>query len=53
MRAASARPAPSSGDYFGIDSDGTSIYTTSVSTYDGGANPSHYQQQWVAKVAIP
>jgi hypothetical protein len=41
------------GDYFGIDSDGTSVYTTSVSTYDGGANPWHYQQQWVAKVAIP
>ncbi|HEY2220006.1 MAG TPA: sialidase family protein [Gaiellaceae bacterium] len=41
------------GDYFGIDSDGTSIYTTSVSTYDGGANPWHYQQQWVAKLAIP
>lgn len=41
------------GDYFGIDSDGTSIYTTSVSTYDGGANPWHYQQQLVAKVAIP
>jgi hypothetical protein len=41
------------GDYFGIDSDGTSLYTTSVSTYDGGDNPSHYQQQWVAKVAIP
>jgi hypothetical protein len=40
-------------DYFGIDSDGTSIYTTSVSTYDGGANPWHYQQQLVAKVAIP
>jgi len=41
------------GDYFGIDSDGTSVYTTSVSTYDAGGNPSHYQQQWVAKVPIP
>jgi hypothetical protein len=41
------------GDYFGIDSDGTSLYTTAVSTYDAGDNPSHYQQQWVAKVAIP
>jgi hypothetical protein len=41
------------GDYFGIDSDGTSLYTTSISTYDAGANPSHYQQQWVAKVPIP
>jgi hypothetical protein len=41
------------GDYFGIDSDGTALYTTSVSTYDAGGNPSHYQQQWVAKIAIP
>ena len=41
------------GDYFGIDSDGTSIFTTSVSTCDAGANPSHHQQQWVAKVPIP
>jgi hypothetical protein len=41
------------GDYFGIDSDGTNILTTSVSTYDDGRNPSHYQQQVVAKLTIP
>ncbi len=48
------------GDYFGIDSNGTigssgtSVYTTSVSTFNSaGENPSHYQQQVVAKVAIP
>jgi hypothetical protein len=42
------------GDYFGIDSDGTSMYTTSVSTYNAGAeNPSNYQQQIVAKTPIP
>ncbi len=42
------------GDYFGIDSNGDAIYTTSVSTYDySGENPSNYQQQIVARVAIP
>jgi hypothetical protein len=42
------------GDYFGIDSTGTAMVTTSVSTYDyAGENPSHYQQQIVAKVPIP
>ena len=42
------------GDYFGIDSTGTSMVTTSVSTYDyAGENPSHYQQQIVAKVPMP
>jgi hypothetical protein len=47
------------GDYFGIDSglDSTGasvLYTTSVSTFNSaGENPSHYQQQSVAKVAIP
>jgi hypothetical protein len=41
------------GDYFGIDSTGTAMVTTSVSTYDyAGENPSHYQQQVVAKVPI-
>jgi hypothetical protein len=40
------------GDYFGIDSDGTSFLTTSVSTYDAGDNPSHYQQQVVAAVPM-
>jgi hypothetical protein len=41
------------GDYFGIDSGGGSTYTTSVSTYDDGANPSNYQQQIVSRVATP
>jgi hypothetical protein len=42
------------GDYFGIDSNGTNLYTTSVSTFNAaGENPSHYQQQVVAKVPIP
>ena len=42
------------GDYFGVDSDGANLFTSSVSTFNGaGENPSHYQQQVVAKVAIP
>lgn len=42
------------GDYFGIDSTGTAMATTSVSTYDlAGENPNHYQQQIVATVPIP
>ena len=42
------------GDYFGIDSTGSAMVTTSVSTYDyAGENQSHYQQQIVAKVPIP
>jgi hypothetical protein len=41
------------GDYFGVDSDGTNLFTTSVSTYNAGENPSNYQQQVVAKVPIP
>ena len=41
------------GDYFGVNSDGMSTYTTSVSTYDEGANPSNYRQQVVAKLATP
>ena len=28
-------------------------YTTSVSTFDYGQNPSYYQQQIVARVATP
>jgi hypothetical protein len=51
------------GDYYG-NITGVSIdpttrvisyinYTTSVSTYDDGTNPNHYQQQVVAKVAVP
>ena len=41
------------GDYFGLDFGGGYAYTTSVSTYDDGHNPSNYQQQIVAKVALP
>jgi len=42
------------GDYFGIDSDGSRMFTTSVSTYDyAGENPSYYQQQIVAAIPIP
>ena len=29
------------------------MVTTSISTYDGGDNPSHYQQQVVARVPLP
>jgi hypothetical protein len=41
------------GDYFGIDTAGTTVYTTSVSTYDDGSNPRHFQQQVVASLTIP
>jgi hypothetical protein len=41
------------GDYFGNVADGSTDVTTFVSTYDDGTNPHHYQQQVVAKVAIP
>jgi hypothetical protein len=42
------------GDYFGIESNGSAMYTTSVSTYNYMAeNPSYYQQQIVARVPIP
>jgi hypothetical protein len=41
------------GDYFGVISNGTSTYTTSVSTYDDGLNPNNYQQQVVARIATP
>jgi hypothetical protein len=41
------------GDYFGFDTAGTTAFFTFASTYDGGANPAHYQQQIVASVAIP
>jgi hypothetical protein len=41
------------GDYFGIISAGGKSYTTSVTTYDDGTNPHHYQQQVIATVAIP
>ena len=41
------------GDYFGIASAGGKSYTTSVTTYNDGTNPSHYQQQVIAILAIP
>jgi hypothetical protein len=61
------QPKPSSpgsaegfiGDYFGnitganLVSGGLSDYTTSTSSYDDGSNPSHYQQQVIATVAVP
>jgi hypothetical protein len=55
----SPRPAgiPSSegfiGDYFGNATSGSTDLTTSVSTFDYGSNPNHYQQQVVATIAIP
>jgi hypothetical protein len=47
------RPRGFIGDYFGIDTAGTTVYTTSVSTYDDGSNPGHFQQQVVASLTIP
>ncbi len=41
------------GDYFGIISANGTLYTTSVSTYDYGANSAHYQQQIIGIVTIP
>jgi hypothetical protein len=41
------------GDYFGVASNGTSTYTTSVSTFDDGSNPNNYQQQIVSSIATP
>jgi hypothetical protein len=41
------------GDYFGLDFGGGYAYTTSISTYDYGQNASFYQQQVVARVALP
>ena len=41
------------GDYFGLDFGGGYTYTTSISTYDDGQNPSFYQQQIVARVLTP
>jgi hypothetical protein len=61
------QPKPSSpgsaegfiGDYYGnitggnLASGGLNDYTTSVSTFDDGSNPSHYQQQVIATIAVP
>ena len=41
------------GDYFGLDFGGGYAYTTSISTYNDGNNPSNYQQQIVARVPLP
>ena len=41
------------GDYFGNTTGGGVDYTTSVSTFDDGSNPGHFQQQVVATVNIP
>jgi hypothetical protein len=41
------------GDYFGNTIGGGVDYTTSVSTFDDGSNPAHYQQQVVATIAVP
>jgi hypothetical protein len=41
------------GDYFGNDFAGSTSLTTSVSTYDDGRNPQHYQQQVIATVPSP
>jgi len=41
------------GDYYGNITSGSTDLTTSVSTYDDGTNPSHFQQQVVASLTIP
>jgi hypothetical protein len=41
------------GDYFGNDFAGSMSLTTSVSTFDDGSNPGHYQQQVIASVSVP
>ena len=41
------------GDYFGNITDGPTDVSTFVSTYDDSSNPAHYQQQVVAKIAVP
>jgi hypothetical protein len=41
------------GDYFGNDFTGNVNLATYVSTYNDGTNPDYYQQQVVARIAIP
>ena len=41
------------GDYFGNTTSGSTDISTFVSTYNDGSNPGNYQQQVVAKIAIP
>jgi hypothetical protein len=41
------------GDYFGNITAGTTDVSTFVSTYNDSSNPANYQQQVVARIAIP
>jgi hypothetical protein len=41
------------GDYFGNITSGSTDFTTSVTTYNDGTNPNHFQQQVVASLSIP
>lgn len=41
------------GDYYGVAPAGSTLYTTSVSTFDDGTNSAHFQQQVVAALPIP
>jgi hypothetical protein len=41
------------GDYYGNITSGSTDYTTSVSTFDDGSNPNHFQQQVIATVPVP
>jgi hypothetical protein len=41
------------GDYFGNTTSGSTNISSFVSTYNGGSNPNHQQQQVIATVAIP
>jgi hypothetical protein len=46
------------GDYYGnitgaAKAGGLTDYTTSVSTFDDGTNPNHFQQQVVATLTVP
>jgi hypothetical protein len=41
------------GDYFGNATSTTTNIATFVSTYDDGSNPTHHQQQVIAKLTIP
>lgn len=41
------------GDYFGVIASGSTVYTTSVSTFDDGTNAGHFQQQVVASLQLP
>jgi hypothetical protein len=41
------------GDYYGNIVSGSTDYTTSVSTFDDGPQPTHRQQQVIATIAVP